>query len=242
MKFCLNWFAPESNKKDWYRKVMMLCSFVIRNPCWRRSKDLVQIGCGSSECRFGFFQQKLPSCMQTSASFQELIVLWQSEEAMIQSLDQQFNSEGMMAVGKDLFVHFMTLFFTWLYFPPVHKLMWQIPKKWMENILERILDSTKKCRTCSESWNVQSLTCRPRAQFLKLTRFYFSRRCLRDGVRASSVIWENVSNGMKSYGIFVSFCYSSEIKRWGCNGIESVTGIWRVTSGLLLHWWQNGHA
>ena len=76
MKFCLNWFAPESNKKDWYRKVMMLCSFVIRNPCWRRSKDLwasaenlAGLGCGSS-CRLEktWKPQELPSRMQTQTA------------------------------------------------------------------------------------------------------------------------------------------------------------------------------
>ena len=214
---------------------MMLCSFVIRNPCWRRSKDLVQIGCGSSECRFAFSSRNCHLACKLQLLFKSWSFYGKAKRWSKVLINSSIVKEWWP--WERIFLSIL-----WLSFSPdyISHLSTNSCDKFQKMngkyILERILDSTKKCRTCSESWNVQSLTCRPRAQFLKLTRFYFSRRCLRDGVRASSVIWENVSNGMKSYGIFVSFCYSSEIKRWGCNGIESVTGIWRVDQ----HWWQNG--
>ena len=139
MKFCLNWFAPESNKKDWYRKVMMLCSFVIRNPCWRRSKDLwasaenlAGLGCGSS-CRLEktWKPQELPSRMQTQTAFKNLIVLWPT---MIQSLDQQFNRRVLEWPWEQDFGFLSIL---WLSFspyyiqPPVNMwTMWQNSNEW----------------------------------------------------------------------------------------------------------------
>ena len=139
MKFCLNWFAPESNKKDWYRKVMMLCSFVIRNPCWRRSKDLwasaenlAGLGCGSS-CRLEktWKPQELPSRMQTQTAFKNLIVLWPT---MIQSLDQQFNRWVLEWPWEQDFGFLSIL---WLSFspyyiqPPVNMwTMWQNSNEW----------------------------------------------------------------------------------------------------------------